>query len=694
MIIYKCKMCGGNLSVQEGNKIAICEYCKTQQTVPSTDDEKRINLFNRANHFRQNSEFDKAMGIYEHILAEDSSDAEAYWAIALCKFGIEYVEDPTSKIRKPTINRTQAHSILQDADYLSALEHAAYSQQEIYKREAEEIDQIHQDILRIARAETPYDIFISYKEKASNGDRTKSSVLSQNLYNCLKTAGYKVFFSRISLEDKVGQKYEPYIYSALNTAKVMLVVGTNKEEFTAPWVRNEWSRFLVMMRENSNKVLIPCFRDIDIDDLPNEFQVLQGQDMSKVGFEQDLLRGISKIIARDEDVVSKSISSETGSNLIQPVDRLIQNADTYMRLVNFDSAFSVYTEVSRYYPEDYRGWWGLIQSSTCDFQVDDYDGIKNQNQLNQWFEYVRELAPSEMFQEKLRLYRTFWENLSETHAISEMHKVDKLLNDYQSQIDTLNSKISTINQEEDNRKKAYQRDDQNCKYRIDEEERTSYRLNDEAEKIKQLKKTGWGILLVGGATGFIIMGIAQSNAVLGAMQFAGALFWLSILIGAIVIRKGSKLGKISQKHEQIDKCRELVHSNEKEREKLKIQYEREIKVIREKKNPINTEITQINQKIKECINFAKHDNKEIASLMFALDCGKFGESIACNQELLELRNRIWGICDTCSDNSDGEVLDIPCYVCKTMNHVSVIEIRSNKDSFKCNKCGTILHVKL
>lgn len=687
MIIYKCKMCGGNLSVQEGNKIAICEYCKTQQTVPFTDDEKRINLFNRANHFRQNSEFDKAMGIYEHILAEDSSDAEVYWAIALCKFGIEYVEDPSSKIRKPTINRTQAHSILQDADYLSALEHAAYLQQEIYRREAEEIDRIQQDILRIARDEAPYDIFISYKEKASNGDRTKSSVLSQNLYNCLKSAGYKVFFSRISLEDKVGQKYEPYIYSALNTAKVMLVVGTEKDEFTAPWVRNEWSRFLVMMRENSNKVLIPCFRDIDIDDLPNEFQVLQGQDMSKVGFEQDLLRGIGKIIAKEEDIVSKTISSETGSNVMLPVDRLIQNADTYMRLINFDSAFSVYTEVSRYYPEDYRGWWGLIQSSTCDFQVDDYDGIKNENQLNEWFEYVRKLAPSEIFQEKLRLYRAFWESLSESHAFSEMRKVDKLINDYQSQIDKLNSKISTINQEEDNRRKVFQSNDQNYKSRIDDNEMTSYLLNDEAEKINELKKKGWGIILGGVAIGLIITGVTKN-------LIGPAVFWLAILIGAIVISKGSKIGKVSQKHEQINKCRELIYSNEKEREKLKAQYEREIKVIREKKRPINTEITQINQKIRECVNYTKHDNKEIASLMFALDCGKFGESIACNQELLKLRNSIWKVCDTCSENSHGEVLDIPCYVCKTMNHVSVSEIRSNKDSFKCNKCGQIIHVKL
>lgn len=92
----------------------------------------------------------------------------------------------------------------------------------------------------------------------------------------------------------MGQKYEPYIYSALNSSKIMLVIGTERDEFTAPWVKNEWSRFLTMMRENSEKLLIPCFRDITIDELPDEFQILQSQDMGRIGFEQDLLRGIEK----------------------------------------------------------------------------------------------------------------------------------------------------------------------------------------------------------------------------------------------------------------------------------------------------------------------------------------------------------------------------------------------------------------
>ena len=50
--------------------------------------------------------------------------------------------------------------------------------------------------------------------------------------------GYKVFFSRITLEDKLGMQYEPYIFAALNSAKVMLAFGTKYEYFHAVWVKN------------------------------------------------------------------------------------------------------------------------------------------------------------------------------------------------------------------------------------------------------------------------------------------------------------------------------------------------------------------------------------------------------------------------------------------------------------------------
>ena len=141
-------------------------------------------------------------------------------------------------------------------------------------------------------------MFICYKETDNSGRRTQDSVLANDLYHQLTQEGFKVFFSRITLEDKLGTAYEPYIFAALNSAKVMVVLGTKPEYFNAVWVKNEWSRYLSLVKNsNGKKMLIPAYKDMDPYDLPEEFSHLQAQDMSKLGFMQDLIRGIKKIVS-------------------------------------------------------------------------------------------------------------------------------------------------------------------------------------------------------------------------------------------------------------------------------------------------------------------------------------------------------------------------------------------------------------
>ena len=147
MAVFKCKMCGGTLEISEGQSVVICDYCGTQQTLPRLNDERIADLYDRANHFRRNNDYDKALGIYELILNENKEDAEAYWSIVLCRYGIEYVEDPKLRKRIPTINRAQFTSILADDDYKSALKYADAFQRAVYEREAKSIDEIHKNIL-------------------------------------------------------------------------------------------------------------------------------------------------------------------------------------------------------------------------------------------------------------------------------------------------------------------------------------------------------------------------------------------------------------------------------------------------------------------------------------------------------------------------------------------------------------------
>lgn len=364
MTVFKCKMCGAPLEVG-GETTATCEYCGTAQTLPKLDDEKIANLYDRANHFRRNNEYDKAMGMYEQILDANTKDAEAYWSLVLCKYGIEYVEDPTTHKRVPTVNRTQFTSVFDDDNYKKALEYADAVQRKLYEEEAKTINEIQKGILAISQKEEPFDVFICYKETDNAGRRTQDSVLAQELYYELTKEGFKVFFSRITLEDKLGTAYEPYIFAALNSAKVMVVLGTRTEHFNAVWVKNEWSRYLGLIKGGAKKTLVPAYKDMDPYDLPEEFSHLQAQDMNKLGFMQDLVRGTKKIIGNDEirqqtatseKVVERVVEKTAGTN----TDTLLRRVFMFLEDGEWERANEYCEKVLDIDPENAYAYFGKI----------------------------------------------------------------------------------------------------------------------------------------------------------------------------------------------------------------------------------------------------------------------------------------------------------------------------------------------
>lgn len=352
MAIIKCKMCGGEIELSTDRTFGTCDYCGSTMTFPKVDNEQRAAAFNRGNHFRRIGEFDKALAVYERIVREDDTDAEAHWCCALCRFGIEYVEDPATYEYLPTCHRASFDSFLEDVDYLAAVEHSDGLTRRQYQKDAAKIAEVQRGILSTSQNTEPFDVFICYKESDENGNRTRDSLLAQDIYYQLTEQGWKVFFARITLEDVVGKQYEPYIFAALNSAKVMVVVGTKAEHLNAVWVKNEWSRFLSMMKKDHHKLLLPCYRDMDPYNMPEQLAVLQSYDMAKIGFIQDLTRGIAKVLdaerkpaAQKETVVVQHASGSNASvlSLIKRGNMALEdqewaNADAYFeRALDIDA---------------------------------------------------------------------------------------------------------------------------------------------------------------------------------------------------------------------------------------------------------------------------------------------------------------------------------------------------------------------
>lgn len=422
MSTLKCKMCGGTLEINENETTATCEYCGTEQTIPKITDDVIGNLFNRANTLRLKSEFDKAEEIYNKIVGLDNTQSEAYWGIILCKYGIEYVEDPTTYKRVPTCHRTSYDAITADEDYKLAIQYADISQKIIYEAEAKAIDEIQKGILTISQNEKPYDVFICYKETDESGKRTQDSVLANDIYHQLTQEGFKVFYAAITLEDKLGQEYEPYIFAALNSAKVMLVIGSKPEYFTAVWVKNEWSRYLKLMKADRSKLLIPCYKDMDAYELPEEFAHLQAQDMGKIGFINDIVRGIKKVINKDEPKSAVKETAAAGQTVNSGVAPLLKRISLFLEDGNWQEADEYCERVLDSDPENAQAYLYKLMAKMEVKKVEKLKGKTNPFDKEETYQKIMRFADEDL-KNKLNGYIKFINDRNEKANLEKSEKI-------------------------------------------------------------------------------------------------------------------------------------------------------------------------------------------------------------------------------------------------------------------------------
>ena len=286
MAAFICRMCGGALQLTDNSRICRCGFCSTTQSVPFIDDDDKAEICRQAEHFRREYQYDKAIELYEQLVKEYPTEADLYWALTLCRYGVEY-SDKTVRL-----NRTQSRAITADEDYKTALKFAHTEQYPLIEQQAKHIDAQRRRIVEAACEKPSYDIYLCCLENDERGRLTSDYSIAHGLYRRLNDEGWRVFFAPVVLEDIAVSEWESDIYSALNTAKIMVVQGSLPEHFNAVWVRNVWSRFLLLAQEDNTKTIIPIFKGFSADKLPVELSAFQAIDMSKLGYENDLITSI------------------------------------------------------------------------------------------------------------------------------------------------------------------------------------------------------------------------------------------------------------------------------------------------------------------------------------------------------------------------------------------------------------------
>ena len=341
MEFLNCRCCGGALDTY--SNLSICKHCGATNFISDVANKNIIQL-NRANKLRQESEFDNAARIYDNILKENRPTADILWYRTLCEYGIEYVPDPVSDKFFPTLHRISDESILDCSFFKQAYELSEGEQKETLLKEAKYINEVQTRYLNIAADEDPYDVFICYKETdIESGEMTEDVLLAEELYNELTGKGYKVFFARETLKEKLSVEYEPYIFAAIKSAKAMAVIGSKAEYFTSVWVKNEWGRFLKLMKNNPDKQMF--FACDDPEELPRAFAYKQAQ---LIGEE-----GAIKNLAGNIEIHLK----ELGSDNETVKEDMYNTAVSYLESGDVNAAKFMIDKIISQYPDYAKGYW-------------------------------------------------------------------------------------------------------------------------------------------------------------------------------------------------------------------------------------------------------------------------------------------------------------------------------------------------
>lgn len=372
----KCKMCGSNLEIEDSITVCKCEKCGTSETVPDIEDDKELKLFERAGRLRFNCDFDKAAGIYNTITDSYPEEAEGYWGLILCKYGIEYADDASGE-KVPVCHRISYDSVMDDEDFELVMENSDSESRAIFREEAKIIEENRKKYIQIAESEQPYDIYISYRAKDDNGDKTAVSEIAGYLYNKLTSAGYRVFLSEAALKGKKRSDCEPYIYSALNSANVMLALGTSYDDYNDVWVKNEWNRYLEIAEKNKNKCLIPCYKDVDEYDIPKEFAGLKVCQLGNDDTFNNIMAEIANVV-KPESVNQPAPEPEKAEpaeeieleeiEIIEPVDinKLLDEGFSAISDKNWKKANKLFFQVLDEEPDNSKAYWGqLLVQQEC-----------------------------------------------------------------------------------------------------------------------------------------------------------------------------------------------------------------------------------------------------------------------------------------------------------------------------------------
>lgn len=146
----RCSCCGYLLNFDEDHAVLDCPACGTRNARPKLTGETLLTL-QRATEQRLACDFHNAELSYQQVLLYRPDAHEALWGRLLCHYGVEYVEDPATKRRMPTVHTVQTKPLQAQPDFVKACKLAPEAIRAQYELDAVYIDDAQAGIRQKAK---------------------------------------------------------------------------------------------------------------------------------------------------------------------------------------------------------------------------------------------------------------------------------------------------------------------------------------------------------------------------------------------------------------------------------------------------------------------------------------------------------------------------------------------------------------
>lgn len=301
-----CSTCGGQL--EEKNGKLVCKYCRSVYHAIEKISEAEVIALNNATTDRNRMLFDDAQEKYDLLLKDYPDNTEANWGAFLCAYGIIYEKDYNDEY-KPTCHRLNECPVKKSPYYAKLTDEN--------KKRADEIEELRLKILAEVKKIQPYDVFICYKQNEDKVSEsapkipTRESKWARDIYEMLsRDLGLKVFFAEKSLSG-TNVDYEPHIYAALRSAKLMIVLASSIEHVNAVWVKNEWKRYAKYIREGEDKTLRVVYDGVEPYELPKELQNKQAICHDDINWNESLANSVRELFNAAPELARKEYKEIT-----------------------------------------------------------------------------------------------------------------------------------------------------------------------------------------------------------------------------------------------------------------------------------------------------------------------------------------------------------------------------------------------